>query len=490
VTAGEMIIRLPIPIRRVSFIARLGHCPQRKGVAMKKKGSGKRKALQTPPQVEDNAAGIDVGAREMFVAVPPDRDAEPVRVYRTFTCELNEIAEWLLACGIKTVAMESTGVYWIPLYQILADREIKVCLVNARHMRNVPGRRTDWYECQWLQYLHSVGLLRSAFRPEQEVCAIRSVMRHRGSLVEMASQHILHVHKALTQMNLQIHHVISDITGVTGKAIVEAILAGQRDAAKLAQLRGPGMKADEETIRKSLEGDWRPEHLFTLRQSWEMYKEYVRLIEKCDEQISAFLGDLEPKVDLEKKPLPADNKRRTKRNNKRTGDFRLDVRTEAYKCFGVDVTRIPGVDGIALPLFSELGADLGKWPTSGEFASWTALCPDNDKTGGQVVYTGVRQVQNRVGQLFRQAANSLHHSTTSMGDYLRRMKAKMGAPAAITATAHRIARVFYAIVRQHVEYDDTIWQKQDQQRQRRFEAKLRRQAQKLGYQLVPIPQAL
>jgi hypothetical protein len=318
---------------------------------MKKKVSlRKRKALQTPPQVEENAAGIDVGAPEMFVAVPPDRDAEPVRVYRTFTCELNEIAEWLLACGIKTVAMESTGVYWIPLYQILADRGIKVCLVNARHMRNVPGRRTDWHECQWLQYLHSVGLLRGAFRPEQEVCAIRSVMRHRGSLVEMASQHILHVHKALTQMNLQIHHVISDITGVTGKAIVEAILAGQRDAAKLAQLRGPGMKADEETIRKSLEGDWRPEHLFTLRQSWEMYKEYVHLIEKCDEQISEFLGELEPKVDVEKKPLPADNKRRTKRNNKRTGDFRFDVRTEAYKCFGVDVTRIPGVNGIALSL--------------------------------------------------------------------------------------------------------------------------------------------
>lgn len=456
---------------------------------MKRKiSSGKKKPFRTPPQIEDDAGGIDVGAREMFVAVPPDRDAEPVRVFKTFTCDLNEIADWLLACGIQTVAMESTGVYWIALYQILTDRGIEVCLVNARHMRNVPGRRTDWHECQWLQYLHSVGLLRGAFRPVQEVCAIRSVMRHRGSLVEMASQHILHVHKALTQMNLQIHHVINDITGVTGRAILEAILKGQRDAAQLAKLREPGVKADEETIRKSLEGDWRPEHLFTLRQSWEIYQEYGRLIEKCDEQIGKFLGEMEPKVDVEKKPLPADNKRRTKRNNKRTGDFRLDVRMEAYKCFGVDVTRIPGVNGIALNLYSEMGADFSKWGSAGQFASWTALCPDNDKTGGQVVYTGVRQVQSRVGQLFRQAANSLHHSTTSMGDYLRRMKAKMGAPAAITATAHRIARVFYAIVKQQVEYDETIWQQQDQQRERRLEVKLRRQAHKLGFQLVPVVQ--
>lgn len=449
-----------------------------------------KKHPQSLPQVEGNAAGIDVGAREMYVAVPPDRDREPVRVYRTFTCDLNAIADWLLAVGVRTVAMESTGVYWIPLYQILEERGLQVCLVNARHMRNVPGRRTDWQECQWLQYLHSVGLLRAAFRPDQQVCAIRSVMRHRQKLVAMASHHIQHVHKALTQMNLQIHHVLSDITGVTGRAIIEAILGGERSAAKLAQWREPEVKADLETIRKSLEGDWQPEHLFTLKQSWAMHAHYVRAIEECDEQICEFLGDLEPRVDLQEKPLPPENKRRTRRKNKRTGDFRFDVRTEAYKRFGVDVTRIPGLDGIALAVYSEIGSDLSRWPSSSEFVSWTALCPDNDKTGGRVTYVGVRQVQNRVGQLFRQAANSLHHSTTLLGAYLRRMKAKLGPQAAITAAAHRIARIFYAMVRHQVEYDETLWHKQDAQRERRLDAKLQRLAHQRGFQLVPIQTAI
>jgi transposase len=230
-------------------------------------------------------------------------------------------------------------------------------------------------------------------------------------------------------------------------------------------------------------------NLFTLRQSWEMYEHYVRAIEECDRQIVDFLGAVEPKVDPVQRPLPPDNKRRTKRRNKRTGDFHFDVRAEAYRCFGVDVTRIPGLVAIALKRFSELGSDLSKWPTLERFISWAALCPDNDKTGGRVVYTGVRHQQNRVAQLFRQAANSLHRSATPMGDYLRRMKAKLGAEAGITATAHRIARIFYAMVKNQVEYDETLWQKQDEQRLRRSEARLKRQAHKLGYQLVPIQPA-
>jgi len=438
------------------------------------------------PVMEANAAGIDVGAREMYVAIPPDRDAERVRVFPTFTNDLEALADWLVEQGITTAAMESTGVYWIPLYQILEDHGIRVCLVNARHMKNVPGRRTDWHECQWLQYLHTVGLLRAAFRPESVVVAIRSVMRHRRRLVEAAGVHIRHVHKALTQMNLQIHHVINDITGVTGTAIIEAILAGQRDAAELAKLRQPEIHADEETMRKSLEGDWRREHLFALRQSWELYGTYVRSIEACDQEICEMLGEREPKVNPAKKPLPSETKRRTKRKHQRTGDFRFDVRTEAYKQFGVDVTRIPGLEGIALVLYSELGNDMSRWSSASQFASWTALCPDNDKSGGQVLWTGVRQVKNRAGQLFRQAANSLHHSQTRMGAYLRRMKAKLGAEAGITAAAHKIARVFYAVVKNQVEYDETTWHRQDLVRQQRFEAKIRRQARGLGFELVPI----
>ena len=223
--------------------------------------------LEDRPVLEPNAAGIDVGAREMFVAVPPGRDEHPVQVFATFTEDLERLADWLLQCGVTTVAMESTGVYWIPLYEILEQRGIRACLVNARHMKNVPGRRTDWHECQWLQFLHSVGLLRASFRPEENICAVRTVLRHRSELVMAASQHVQHMHKALTQMNLQIHHVISDITGTTGLAIVDAILAGQRDAAVLAKLRDPHIKAHAETIRKSLVGNWRSEHLFTLKQS-------------------------------------------------------------------------------------------------------------------------------------------------------------------------------------------------------------------------------
>lgn len=440
---------------------------------------------QSMPMLEPNAAGIDVGAREMYVAIPPDRDTERVRVFPTFTSDLEALADWLVEQGITTAAMESTGVYWIPLYQILEDHGIRVCLVNARHMKNVPGRRTDWHECQWLQYLHAVGLLRAAFRPESEVVAIRSVMRHRKRLVEAAGIHIRHVHKALTQMNLQIHHIINDITGVTGTAIIESILAGKRDAGELAKLRRPEIRADEETIRKSLEGDWRREHLFTLRQSWELYGTYVSSIKACDQEICEMLGEREPKVDPAKKPLPSETKRRTKRKHQRTGDFRFDVRTEAYKQFGVDVTQIPGLEGIALVLYSEVGNDMSRWSSASQFASWTALCPDNDKSGGRVLWTGVRQVKNRAGQLFRQAANSLHHSQTQMGEYLRRMKAKLGAEAGITAAAHKIARIFYAVVKNQVEYDETTWHQQDLARQRRFEAKIRRQARGLGFELVP-----
>ena len=240
----------------------------------KRRRRNKGMCLEDRPVLEPNAAGIDVGAREMFVAVPPGRDKNPVRVFSTFTEELERLADWLVQCGVTTVALESTGVYWIPLYDILEQRGMRPCLVNARHMKNVPGRRTDWHECQWLQFLHSVGLLRASFRPQQDICAVRAVLRHRSELVMAASQHVQHMHKALTQMNLQIHHVISDITGTTGLAIVDAILAGQRDAAELAKLRDPHIKAHAETIRKSLVGNWRSEHLCTLKQSRELYRTY------------------------------------------------------------------------------------------------------------------------------------------------------------------------------------------------------------------------
>ena len=442
------------------------------------------------PLLEPNAAGIDIGAREIFVAVPPDRDPNPVRSFPAFTEDLQQLAEWLVKCGVTTAAMESTGVYWIPLYDLLEQYKVKPCLVNARNMRNVPGRRTDWHECQWIQYLHSVGLLRSAFRPDGEVCAVRALSRHRNDLVHLATQHIQHMHKSLTQMNLQIHHVISDLTGLTGMSIVDAIVAGERDAVALAKLRDPRVKASEEVIRKSLVGNWRAEHLFTLKQSRDLYRAYQQQIVACEEEIEKLLRQFEPRVDPSEKPLPPDGKRnrRSRKLRKKNGPAEpgFDLRTESYKLFGVDVTQVPGLDTLPLPLFSEVGRDMRQWPTAGHFASWLLLCPDNDISGGRILWKGMRKGNNRAGQMFRLAANSLHHNDTPLGNYLRRMKAKLGPAGAITATARKIAIIFYTLIKNQVEYDATLWAQRDAQREKRFENKLKRQAQQLGYKLVPM----
>src|ERR1017187_8248593 len=321
---------------------------------------GKGMCMEDRPILEANAAGIDIGAREIFVAVPPDRAEQPVRVFSTFTEDLEKMAEWLVSCGVTTAAMESTGVYWIPLYDVLERRGVKPCLVDARGMKNVPGRRTDWHECQWIQFLHSVGLLRAAFRPDGDVCAVRSLMRHRAELVAMTSQHSQHMHKALTQMNVQIQHVISDITGVTGLAIVDSILDGQRDPAVLAKLRDPHIKASEETIRKSLVGNWRPEHLFTLQQSRQMYQHYQEQVAACDVEIEKLVVAFQPRVDPGEKPLPPDRKKRRRRGQQKSTHPKtgFDLRTESYKLFGVDLTQIPGLMAIVLTLFSEVGRDM------------------------------------------------------------------------------------------------------------------------------------
>jgi transposase len=439
------------------------------------------------PVQEADAGGIDVGSREMYVAVPPDRDQEPVQVFLTFTEDLERLADWLVACRITTVAMESTGVYWIPVYQILESHGIRVCLVNARHMKNVPGRRTDWHECQWLQYLHSVGLLRAAFRPEQAICAIRRLLRHRAEMVAMSSEHVLHMQKAMTEMNLMLHNVISDITGVTGLEIIDAILAGEKDAEKLSKLRDPRMKADEETIRKSLVGDYREELLHILRQSLELYRVYRKKISETDEQIQKLMRDLESKVDLKVKPYSPPPKRRNKSKKQRRfeqGSFHMGE--ESYRIFGVDVARIPGMDGLnSYNLIGEVGPDLSAFPTCAHFISHMGLCPDNDISGGKVLWRGSRKIQNRAAQAFRIAASTLHHSQNPLGDYLRRMKGSMGPAGAVFATARKIATIFYTMVKNGVEYDETKLLGHETERRRRLEVRVRKQAKTLGYKLVP-----
>jgi transposase len=457
------------------------------GIAQSKRGSHKKEAGQAVFQ--PNAAGIDIGAREIYIAVPADRDNDPVRKCGTFTSDLDQMAEWLVSCGITTVAMESTGVYWIPVYDAVERHGIEPCLVNPRNMKNVPGKRTDFHECQWIQHLHSLGLLHAAFRPESQVCAVRSLMRHRNDLVQMASQHVQHMQKALTQMNLQFQHVISDLTGLTGLAILDAILAGERDPAVLAKLRDPRIKADQETIRKSLEGNWRLEHLLVLKQRLSLYRSYRDQIHDCDKEIEKLVAAFASQADPAAKPLPEDRKKRQRQRKKKSGSPDFDMRTEAYKLFGVDLTQIPGLMMLVFMLFSEVGRDMTRWPTAGHFVSWLGLCPDNDISGGKVLWRGARRTKNRAGALFRMAASSLYREQSPIGDYLRRMKAKLGPAAGTTATAHKIAIIFYTMVKNQVEYDASLWAKRDLMREKRLEARLHKQAAQRGYKLVPLEAA-
>ena len=438
------------------------------------------------PVMRADAAGIDIGATEIFVAVPPDRAVENVRSFPTFTQDLYALAEWLTQCGVKTVAMESTGVYWIPLFQILEERGFEVYLVNARHVKNVPGRRTDVSDCQWLQFLHSVGLLRASYRPEPEVCAVRSLLRHRESLVQMAATHVNHMQKALDQMNLQLHHVISDITGQTGLAIVDAILGGERNPQVLAELRHERIKASAEVIAKSLVGDYRPEHLFTLQQSLMAYRSYQQLIADCDREIRRALETFHP-------PDPTqasanDSAAASPPTKKLSGDGVL--RSELQRAFGVDLTQIPGIrTGIAQTLFGEIGPDFSKFRSASAFASWMGLCPDNEISGGKVLWVGTRKVNCRAATALRMAAQSLHHSQSALGDFYRRMRAKLGAPKAITAAAHKLARIIFHLVTTRQEFDDSRFAADQLRFHKRQEAKLRAKARALGFQLIPLEEA-
>jgi transposase len=439
------------------------------------------------PLLKPHAAGIDIGAREIYVAVPPDRDPQPVRCFPTFTQDLHRLADWLQSCGISTVAMESTSVYWIPLYQILEARGLQVCLVNARYFQNVPGRRTDVSDCQWLQYLHAVGLLRASFRPKAQVCVLRSLVRHREHLIQTASSHVLHMQKALDQMNLQIHHVLSDITGLSGLAIVDAILAGERDPRRLAQLRHARVRASETTVIKALVGDYREEHLFTLRQSLAAYRYYQQLIAECDRAIEKQLLAFETKLEATAQPpRPVKSLSRHRRGYEPS----FDLRAYLYRIFGVDLTTVPGLSVLTVhTLLSEIGPDLGSFRSASAFCSWLGLCPDNEKSGGKVLSARTRKVSSRAALALRLAANSLHRSQSYLGNYFRRMRAKLGAPKAITAAAHKLARIIYHLLTTRQPYRETIYYEYQQRSRLRATARLKAQAASLGFQLLPLPAA-
>ena len=449
----------------------------------KKKRGNKKKSIDSLHIIHPAAAGIDIGASEIYVAVSDDRSDNPVRRFDTFTEDLHKAAQWLKECGIESIAMESTGVYWIPVFQILERYGFDVILVNARHVKNVPGRKTDVQDCQWLQYLHTVGLLKGSFRPAQDICEVRSLLRHRDNLVKSASAEVQRMQKSLTQMNLQIHNVISDITGVTGTKIIDAILAGERDPYKLAELRDPRIKADKETIAKSLTGDYRREHLFTLNQTVASYRHNLELIRQCDAEIESYLKEFEPRVEIDEPSSPSSGGSRRKPKGNTPA---FDVKGHMHRLLGTDLTEIDGVSDLtAHVFFTEVGPDLSKFKNVSHFCSWLGLCPNNKISGGKILSSQTRPGSNRLAQALRLSANSLWNSKSSLGDYFRRMRARHGSPKAITATAHKLARIIYHLVREQKAFDETVFAEQEQAHEARLRKRLAKQAKSLGLQLVP-----
>ena len=450
---------------------------------MAKAGENEKNGIESIQMIHSAAAGIDIGASEIYVAVSDNRSDNPVRRFDTFTEDLHKAARWLKECGIESVAMESTGVYWIPVFQILERYGFDVILVNARHVKNVPGRKTDVQDCQWLQYLHSVGLLNGSFRPAQEICEVRSLLRHRGNLVKSASSEVQRMQKSLTQMNLQIHNVISDITGVTGTKIIDAILAGERDPYKLADLSDPRIKADKETIAKSLTGDYRREHLFTLNQTVASYRHSLELIRQCDAEIESYLKEFEPRVEIDEPSSPSsDGSRRKPKGN--TPAF--DVKGHMHRLPGTDLTEIDGVSDLtAHVFFAEVGPDLSKFKNVSHFCSWLGLCPNNRVSGGKILSSQTRPGSNRLAQALRLSANSLWHSKSFPGNYFRRMRARHGSPKAITATAHKLAGIIYHLVKEQKAFDETVFAEQEQAHEARLRKRLEKQAKSLGLQIVP-----
>jgi transposase len=426
-----------------------------------------------------NAAGIDIGSAAHFVAVPPDRDDQPVREFASFTADLHRLADWLDACNVDTVAMESTGVYWIPLYELLESRGFTVLLVNARHVKNVSGRKSDVLDCQWLQQLMSFGLLRGAFRPADQVCVLRSLSRQRAMLLRNQGRFVQHMQKALTQMNIQLANVISDVAGETGQKILRAIVAGERDGLALAKLRNARIHASEDEIARSLQGNWRVEHLFALKQALDAFDFCGTQLAECDTQIQAQLQALHVREDE-----PAQGKKRGRARNAP----KFDLRTQLFQMCGVDLTRINGTDvTTALVVVSEVGADMGKFPSDKHFASWLGLCPGTKITGGKVMSGKTKRCANRAAQALRLAAAALRSSQSALGAYYRRMCARMDKPKAVTAAAHKLARLIYAMLRHGQEYTDRGQDYFEERYRQRVLHNLAQKAKAMGMQLVPSP---
>ena len=432
------------------------------------------------------AAGIDIGSASHFVAVPEGCSTESVREFKSFTSDLHELAAWLKECKVTTVVMESTGVYWIPLYELLEQKGFEVKLVDARHVKNVSGRKTDVMDCQWLQQLHTYGLLSGAFRPSEQICELRAYLRQRSMLIQHMAQNTQHMQKSLSQMNIQLHNVISDITGETGMNIVRSIVAGERDSRKLADYRHKNCKNSLEIIKKSLEGNYRNEHIFTLKQALELYDIYQEKIKACDIEIEKKLLEFESKTEENKKENSAKVKKSTSHTKNKLS---FDASSHLKRVTGVDLTEIPGIESsTALKIISEIGLDLTRWKSSKQFASWLGLCPGNKVSGGKRLSGKTKRTGNYASSILRIAASTLHHSQTSLGAFFRRLKSRLGAPKATTAAAHKLAVIIFEMLKNGTEYIEIGQDYYEKQYQDRVLKNLNNRAKSLGFELVKIHQ--
>ena len=435
--------------------------------------------------VHPDAAGIDIGNESHYAAVPPSRDSQPVREFGCTTAALKAMADWLQQCRIRTVAMQSTGVYWVAVYDILEQAGLEVYLVNARDTKNLPGRKSDVQESQWLMKLHSYGLLRNSFRPTQEIRRMRTYWRQRNDLVQSAARHIQRMQKALTQMNIQLANVLSDVSGVTGQAIIHAILAGERDPHKLAALRDPRVKASEAQIARYLEGHWQEDLLFVLQQEQQGYEFCHRQIAECDRELEQYLQQCEDRSAGAPLPEEARRGRLQKRNGHKP---QFDLRAELFRMSGTDVTKIDGIDVMtATTILSETGWDMSKWADEDHFVSWLRLCPDNRISGNKVIGKGRLPTNNRASIALRLAASTLRLSNTYLGAQFRRLRTKLGAPIAIKAMAAKLARLVYRMLRYGMKYMDrgaTFYEAQHRARQ---VSHLKWKAHLFGFRLVEAP---
>lgn len=426
--------------------------------------------------INPNAAGIDISSKEHFVAVPSELDPQNVRSFKSFTSDLYQLAQWLQKCKITTVAMESTGVYWYHLYTILQEYGFEVYLVNAYHVKNVPGRKSDVSDAQWLQQLHSYGLLKNCFQPDNVTRIVRNAVRQRKTIINQMSTETQRMQKALEQMNIKLNNVIRDIHGKTGTAILNAILKGERNPEVLVKYRDTKIKASKELLLKSLEGNWREEQLFNLRLAYETYLFFQAQLEKCDREAREILDKLENPF-IEKKEISSEKPVKNQP--------KFNVSQYLYNSLGVDVTKIYGIKGTtALTIFSETGYNIKEqFPTEKQFLSWLNLVPDNKITGGKVISSKVKRKKSRAGQAFKDAANALWRSNNSIGDYLRRKKAKSGGAQAIVATARKIAAIYYKMVTEKVEFDPQVIEKNSKEYLTHTLKKLEKMATKIKCKL-------